>query len=134
MRNRIIMAIFSRKEEKKTDAKEEKAVAEKKQPVASSALPTDRNLASVIVKPRITEKAVGKSEQNVYTFEVRRDATKYDVKDAIKALYNVTPVKVNIVNKAPRQFMARSKGRKITEKGMKKAYVYLKKGDSISLV
>ena len=65
---------------------------------------------------------------------VRRDATKYDVKDAVKAFYNVTPVKVNIVNKSPRQFMSRSKGRKVSQKGMKKAYVYLKDGDRIDLV
>jgi large subunit ribosomal protein L23 len=88
----------------------------------------------VIIKPRITEKAVGKSEQNVYTFVVARTATKYDVADAVRALYNVTPVKVNIVNKSPRRTMSRSKGRMVTEKGLKKAYVYLKAGDTITLV
>ena len=86
-----------------------------------------------IIKPRITEKAVGKSEQNVYTFIVHPDATKFDVRDAVKELWNVTPVKVNIVNKTARQFKSRTKGRTITEKGMKKAYVYLKAGDSIEL-
>jgi large subunit ribosomal protein L23 len=123
------MALFSRN--KKTD--ESATTTAPKAPVKTS-LPTDRDLASVIVKPRITEKAVGQSEKNVYTFIVRRDATKYDVRAAIKALYNVTPVKVNIVNKSPRQYKSRSKGRTITEKGMKKAYVYLNDGDSISLV
>jgi large subunit ribosomal protein L23 len=123
------MALFSRN--KKTD--ESATTTAPKAPVKTS-LPTDRDLASVIVKPRITEKAVGQSEKNVYTFIVRRDATKYDVRAAIKALYNVTPVKVNIVNKAPRQYTSRMKGRTVTEKGMKKAYVYLKDGDSISLV
>ena len=126
------MALFSRSKDKKT---EEKAVATEgtKKPVVSKALPTDRNLDSVIIKPRITEKAVGKSDQNVYTFVVRRDATKYDVRDAVKALFKVTPVKVNIVNKTPRQHMSRSKGRTVTDKGMKKAYVYLKSGDHIDL-
>ena len=123
------MALFSRN--KKTE--ESAPTTAPKAPV-KTALPTDRNLASVIVKPRITEKAVGQSDKNVYTFIVRRDATKYDVRAAITALYNVTPVKVNIVNKAPRQYMSRMKGRTVTEKGMKKAYVYLKDGDSISLV
>lgn len=126
------MALFSRSKE--TKAKESTAapkLSDKK--AAAAVLPTDRNLESVIIKPRITEKAVGKSEQNVYTFVVRRDATKYDVRDAVKALFGVTPVKVNIVNKSPRQFMARSKGRTISEKGMKKAYVYLKQGDHIDL-
>ena len=124
------MALFGRNKDKK----EESTETAKKAPAPNLALPTDRNLASVIVKPRITEKAVAQSEQNVYTFVVRKDATKHDVRDAIKALYNVTPVKVNIVNKAPRKYMARAKGRVVSEKGMKKAYVYLKQGDTISLV
>lgn len=123
------MALFSRKKEETTDAPAAKAKA----PVAK-ALPTDRDLSSVLVKPRVTEKTVAAGDRNVYTFIVRRDATKYDVKDAIKAAYGVTPVKVNIVNKDPRQYLSRSKGRKVSEAGMKKAYVYLKDGDTISLV
>lgn len=127
------MALFSRSKDNTAKAQGgEKKEAQK--PVVSKALPTDRNLESVIIKPRITEKAVGMSEQNVYTFVVARSATKYDVADAVKANFGVTPVKVNIVNKTPRQFMSRSKGRTVTEKGMKKAYVYLKKGDHIDLV
>ncbi len=126
------MAFF--KSSKDKDAKETTPVVEKvTKPVVSKALPTDRNLESVIVKPRVTEKAVKMSEKNVYTFIVRRDATKYDVVDAVKALFSVTPVKVNIVNKSPRQHMSRSKGRTITDKGMKKAYVYLKEGDRIDM-
>ncbi len=125
------MALFSRK--KSTDAKAEVAKTGAKKSSVSPAAVIDRNLESVIVKPRITEKAVGKSEQNVYTFVVARTATKYDVRDAVKALFGVTPVKVNIVNKTPRQYMSRVKGRTITEAGMKKAYVYLKKGDTIDL-
>ncbi len=125
------MALFSRK--KSTDAKAEVAENGAKKSKVSTAPLIDRNLESVIVKPRITEKAVGKSEQNVYTFVVARTATKYDVRDAVKAIFGVTPVKVNIVNKTPRQFMSRVKSRTITETGMKKAYVYLKKGDTIDL-
>ena len=124
------MALFSRNKKAETA----KVAKEKKVVPTSVSLPTDRDLSGVIIKPRITEKAVGKGEQNVYTFVVRKDATKYDVRDAVKQLFSVTPVKVNIVNKAPRQYMSRTKGRKVTEAGMKKAYVYLKSGDSISIV
>jgi len=123
------MALFSRNKKDTTEGTE--AV---KAPVASKALPTDLDLSSVIIKPRITEKAVGQNDKNVYTFIVRKDATKFAVADAVKAIFKVTPVKVNIVNKTPRQFMSRSKGRTVSEKGMKKAYVYLKKGDRIDLV
>lgn len=122
------MALFSR------NKKTEKSAAATATGGVSTALATDSNLASVLQAPRVTEKAVRLSEQNVYTFVVRRDATKRDVAAAVKALYNVTPVSINIVNKNPRQYKSRSKGRRLTEKGMKKAYVYLKKGDTISLV
>ena len=132
------MALFSRN---KTDASDTTDVAPKKEAGAvvkkdaavSKSLPTDRNLASVIIKPRITEKAVKMGERNVYTFIIRKDATKYDVRDAVIALFKVTPVKVNIVNKSPRQYTSRTRGKTIHEKGMKKAYVYLQAGDSIEL-
>ncbi|MFM2381540.1 MAG: ribosomal subunit protein large subunit ribosomal protein [Candidatus Parcubacteria bacterium] len=125
------MALFSRtKKEKKETVTD--AVATVK--TVSKALATDIDLSSVLVNPRITEKAVRQNDNNVYTFVVARNATKYTVADAVKALFKVTPVKVNIVNKSPRQFMSGGKGRTVSEKGMKKAYVYLKKGDRIDIV
>lgn len=93
-----------------------------------------RDLSSVVVKPRITEKAVLGTDKNVYTFEVQKTATKHDVRDAIKYIYQVTPKKVRIVNKKPRHYTSRLRGRKMMEKGMKKAYVYLREGDRIDLV
>ncbi len=99
-----------------------------------SELVLPKNVSGVIVKPRITEKAAILGEQNVYAFEIKKNATKYDVRDAIKALYNVTPIRINIVNKQPRHSMSRSRGRDMMEHGLRKAYVYLKKGDRIELV
>ncbi len=119
------MALFSRK----NDTKKESAAA----PVTPKTT-AGRDLSAVLVRPRVTEKAMHQGEKNVYTFEVARSATKHDVRDAVKEFFGVTPVKVNIVNKSPRQFKSRMRGRTMTEKGMKKAYVYLKEGDSISLV
>ena len=123
------MALFSRT--KKNTTKEEGVVKVSK---ASSAKPTDVNTSAIIIQARVTEKAVRQNDANVYTFIVAKHATKYTIADAVKALFKVTPVKVNIVNKSPRQFMSRSKGRTLHENGMKKAYVYLKKGDRIDLV
>lgn len=123
------MALFSRK--KKADAEQVAPVVGKSAP---KALSTDRDLTSVITGPRITEKAVGLGDSNVYTFNVRRDATKYLVADAVKALYGVTPVKVNIVNKKPATRLAGARNRMVKVAGQKKAYVYLKKGDTINLV
>ena len=118
------MALFSRKNSTKQSDKS-KSVTVKV---------SGRDLSAVLRSPRITEKAMKQGEKNVYTFVIDRNATKFDVRAAVKQFYGVTPVKINIVNKSPRQFKSRARGRVQTEKGMKKAYVYLKKGDSISLV
>lgn len=123
------MALFSRKN--KADAEVKTPVVGK---VATKALSTDRDLTSVITGPRITEKAVGLGDQNVYTFTVRANATKFLVRDAVKALYGVTPVKINIVNKKPAVRLAGARNRMVKVAGLKKAYVYLKKGDTINLV
>lgn len=125
------MAFFNKKKE--TPKKNAQAPADRAKAAAPAPAVT-RNLSSVIIKPRITEKAVGMNEKNVYTFLVRQDATKYDVRDAVRELFNVTPVRINIVNRTPRQYTSRRLSRVVTEKGMKKAYVQLKKGDSISVV
>jgi large subunit ribosomal protein L23 len=126
------MALFSRT---KTTTKKESVTAEALTVKAvNTALPTDKNLSAIILKPQVTEKAVRQNDQGVYTFFVARHATKYTVADAVKELFKVTPVKVNIVNKSPRQSMSKTKGRVVSESGMKKAYVYLKKGDRINIV
>lgn len=126
------MALFGSKKDKKEESKPAEAAVKKTH--GPKPLATDHDLTSVIVGPRITEKAVAMSEQNVYTFNVRSTATKFAVRDAIKALYNVTPVKVNIVNKKPAKRTKGFAGKQVHHKGMKKAYVYLKKGDQITLV
>jgi large subunit ribosomal protein L23 len=122
------MGIFTKKNASKDDISDATTVMQKvvhHNPV---------HITSVIVKPRITEKAMLKTDSNVYTFEVQKNASKYEIRDAIKAMYNVTPIKVNIVQKSPRQYMSRARGRKMTEHGMRKAYVYLKKSDHIELI
>jgi large subunit ribosomal protein L23 len=123
------MALFSRK--KKAEAETTVPTAKK---AARVALSTDRDLTNIIIGPRITEKAVGLGDKNVYTFTVSRAATKFLVRDAVKALYGVTPVKVNIVNKKPATRLSGARNRMVKVAGEKKAYVYLKKGDSINLV
>lgn len=120
------MALFGKKEETKV---EKTAVTP-----ALKALATDRNLDGIILHPRLTEKSVNQGDNNVYTFVVRRDANKFQVRDAVRAFYNVTPVKVNIVNKVAAKRPKGSTGRMVHVAGTKKAYVYLKKGDTINLV
>ena len=142
------MALFGKKKEteketapKKAEApssaKKAEVAAEKENVPKATKQSVDvsgRDLSAIIVRPRVTEKAAIVGEHNVYTFEVRRDASKYDVRDAVKKLFKVTPIKVNVVYRKPRHFTSRMRGRKGVHPGMKKAYVYLKKGDKIDLV
>jgi len=87
--------------------------------------------STVILGPRITEKAAYATEKNVYVFNVAADANKIQIKQAIKDTYKVTPIAVNIVVAKPRKVIFR--GRIGAQSGFKKAYVSLKKGDTIEL-
>lgn len=91
------------------------------------------NGSTYLKRPRLTEKAgISAEKMNVYTFEVRQDATKTGVKKAITEMYKVNPVKVNIVNLPAKKVFAR--GRRGVKSGLKKALVYLKAGDKIEFV
>ena len=85
----------------------------------------------LIISPRITEKASLQSNANAYTFVVSKDATKLSIANEIKKTYKVTPKAVNITN-IPRQRVF-VRGKMGMSAGMKKAVVFLKKGDTINL-
>jgi large subunit ribosomal protein L23 len=89
--------------------------------------------ANVLLRPRITEKAVlGADRNGVYVFNVSTDATKAAIAASVKATYKVTPVKIRTVTIKPTRVFVR--GKRGVTKGGKKAYVYLKKGDKIELL
>lgn len=85
--------------------------------------------AHILLRPRVTEKASFVVAKNIYTFEIAPKATKKQVASAVEAFYKVSPLKVNIAkNPAKVVFIRGKKGQKA---GVKKAYVYLKKGDKL---
>jgi large subunit ribosomal protein L23 len=86
---------------------------------------------SLIISPRITEKASLMSSNNAYTFVVSKNATKITLKDEIKKKYKVTPIAVNITNIPRKKVFVRGKFGYLS--GFKKATVFLKKGDTINL-
>lgn len=89
--------------------------------------------ADILRNPRITEKASALSSQNIYTFDVARSANKTTIREAIKDVYRVTPVAVRIVTIPTKHYTSR-RGLRSSSGGGKKAYVKLKKGDTIELV
>ena len=89
-------------------------------------------IKKIIKNPRITEKASGVAEQNIYTFDVAIGANKTEIKKAIFIIYKVKPVKVNIIPIPYKETKLRGKVGK--SGGGKKALVYLKKGDKIEVL
>lgn len=87
--------------------------------------------AKLIIAPRITEKASMQSSTNAFTFVVAKNATKNTLLDEIKKTYKVTPKAINITNMPRKNTFIR--GKFGTQAGIKKAVVFLKKGDTINL-
>ena len=85
----------------------------------------------LIKKPLVTEKATSLNGAGKYVFMVKPSATKNEVKKAIQELYNVKPVRVNMVNRPPKG--KRFRGRRGLRSGYRKAIVTLKTGETIDL-
>ncbi len=133
------MALFSSKpKEAKVKAKAApKARKEKKEkrdrvPKASSekALAYS-NLENVLLAPWLSEKALIGTEKGVYVFNVPLRANKLEVKKAVERVFKVVPTAVNIVNVRGKSKSLRTKRGFGVRSKRRKAYVYLKKGDTI---
>lgn len=115
------MALFSRKPQKAAPGKA----------VVSASKKDDGKLAYVLKRPWLSEKALIGTEAGCYVFEVPGDATKFDVAAAIEKYYKVTPVKIRIANLPAKTVSLRTRRGVGTRARRHKAYVYLKKGDTI---
>lgn len=91
------------------------------------------NLSQILIQPVLTEKSVNQENTGKYTFSVNQNATKVDVKNAIRELYGVNVVKVNMLYGLPKFRMG--KGRKPMEKRetTRRAIITLKKGEKIEV-
>jgi large subunit ribosomal protein L23 len=115
------MALFGTSKKKNTSAPQE--VREVKD--------VSGKLSSVLTAPWLSEKALIATEKGIYTFHVPMDATKKDVALAIKKTYNVTPRKVTVVNLPAKKVSMRTRRGFGMRSARRKAYVHLKKGDTI---
>ena len=85
----------------------------------------------IILSPVITEKATVASELNKVVFEVRKDATKDEIKAAVERLFEV---KVTGVNTLIRKGKVKSfRGIRGRQSDVKKAIVTLAEGDRIDV-
>lgn len=135
---------FGKKAEKKSETGAKKAVAVSKSSkvakknevvVSNSTKVSSKEISfsrDLIIRPMITEKAHSLNESgNVFAFEITKDANKVELAKYIKSRYKVEPIKVAIVKIPSKKVISR--GKVGFQKGGKKAYVYLNKGDKIEL-
>ena len=87
-------------------------------------------LMSVLIAPHVTEKtSVAMQNHNQYTFKVRREATKTDVKKAVELMFDVKVSGVQVVNEPGK---TRRFGKHVGRtQDWKKAYVSLVAGQTI---
>lgn len=83
--------------------------------------------------PVISEKSLTvMGAQNQYVFEVSKKATRTDVKKAVEMAFNVSVVKVNILNQLGKAKRTRNMAGKRSD--VKKAYVTLASGHTIDAI
>jgi large subunit ribosomal protein L23 len=87
-------------------------------------------LHDTIVRPVVTEKSSAAYQlRKEYTFEVHPQATKHEIRDALKQLFGVTATRVRTMQ-VRRDSVVRGKTRGVTPR-WKKAIVVLKDGDTL---
>ena len=89
----------------------------------------------VLRRPLVTEKSSYlPSRLHQYVFEVATDTTRSLVKDAVEQLFDVTVVRVNVINvPAKRSRRARNRRVVVSRKNYKKAIVTLAPDDRIPI-
>jgi large subunit ribosomal protein L23 len=87
----------------------------------------------ILLNPRITEKGAYLSAIGAYVFNVAEDANKQQIAEAVKEVFKVTPRKVTVVRIPRKVVVSRATNRKGQTRGGKKAYVYLKQGETIEV-
>jgi large subunit ribosomal protein L23 len=90
-----------------------------------------KNPRDVILKPVVSEKSYALLDRNTYTFIVRPDANKTEIKEAVQAIFSVRVTGVNTLHrkgkrKRTRQVMG-------VRKSTKRALVTLHPDDKIEL-
>ena len=89
--------------------------------------------AEVILRPVISEKSMDQTQRQKYTFAVHEHANKFQIKDAVEALFKVRVVDVNVLTtkaKEKQRSMRRRRTKGYTSP-WRKAVVTVAPGDKI---
>jgi large subunit ribosomal protein L23 len=85
----------------------------------------------ILLAPVVSEKSYGLLDQNKYTFIVRPDANKTQIKIAVEQVFNVKVTSVNTINRNGKTKRTRTGLGK--RKDTKRAIVSLAEGDRIDI-
>jgi len=89
------------------------------------------NAYKIIMKPLVTEKVSSLGALNKYVFAVAKNANKIEVAKAIKEVYGIKPIGVNVIRMSGKKARyGRISGRR---KDWKKAIITLPKGQTIKI-
>ena len=89
------------------------------------------NPRDILLRPVISEKSYGLVEEGTYTFIVRPDANKTQIKIAVEQIFGVKVERVNTANRQGKRKRTRTGfGQR---KATKRALVSLRAGDSIDI-
>ena len=92
-----------------------------------------KNPRDVILAPVVSEKSYTAIDHNVYTFVVREDASKVQIRDAVEQIFNVRVTKVNTLNRKGKRKRNRRTFTYGRRPDTKRAVVTLAAGDRIDL-
>ena len=85
----------------------------------------------ILISPVVSEKSYGLLDANKYTFLVRPDANKTEIKIAVEKIFNVRVLNVNTANRQGKRKRTRyGYGQR---KSTKRALVSLQPGDTIEI-
>lgn len=87
----------------------------------------------IVQKPQVTEKTMKLAEQNLYTFLVRKNATKEKIAKYIADKFKVSVLAVKTVNIKGQKKMQRTQRKYYHLPDIKKAIVLVKKGQKIAI-
>jgi large subunit ribosomal protein L23 len=85
----------------------------------------------VLIAPVISEKSYGLLDEGKYTFEVRPDANKTQIRQAVESVFGVTVTGVNTLNRSGKRKRTRFGYGK--RKDTKRAIVSLAEGERIEI-
>lgn len=87
----------------------------------------------VIIEPVVSEKSYALLDQGVYTFRVHPSASKPEIADAVRAIFDVQVVKVNTANRQGKRKRNRRSWTYGKRPDTKRAFVTLAPGETIDL-